>query len=343
MSDHSDLKEKIAEAKRRLPLPKLMDREGLSECAKKSAHCPFHDDQHKSFSVFPGKDGFWHWRCFARCGDGDEIMFLRKFKGLSLTGAMSLYLEMAGFPLGQSLGSREYPEPRKSLSLPESPCVSSVSVSHVSNEQTLEEELKALAAANACTEPNTARKRRFKLARDVRAIEKRIGRELQVAELMPAFDEWYRLSRPFLDAAKTCDVYRAAFVAELTKVRVATGEGALTKALENVSKLSDSELPAIPGYADAPKSWRTLAALHRELSRLQGGKTYFLTCRDAAKAVPGMNHQTAYNINLTLMRFGVIAIVRVGDAHPNGKASEFRYLLSQRENGAEEDDGGFEI
>ena len=77
---------------------------------------------------------------------------------------------------------------------------------------------------------------------------------------------------------------------------------------------------------------------HRELSRLRGGNAYFLTCRDAAEAVPGMNHQTAYNINLALVRFGVIEILRVGDARPNGNASEFRYLLSQSENGAEEDD-----
>jgi hypothetical protein len=34
MNDHSDLKEKIGEAKRRLPLPELMTREGLSQHAK---------------------------------------------------------------------------------------------------------------------------------------------------------------------------------------------------------------------------------------------------------------------------------------------------------------------
>jgi hypothetical protein len=63
----------------------------------------------------------------------------------------------------------------------------------------------------------------------------------------------------------------------------------------------------------------------------------------AAKAFPGLSHQTAYNINLVLDRLGVIKIVRVGDPRPNGKASKFRYLLSQSENGAEEDDGGLEI
>ena len=35
--------------------------------------------------------------------------------------------------------------------------------------------------------------------------------------------------------------------------------------------------------------------------------------------------------------------VRVGDQGPNGKASEFRYLLPHSENGAEEEDEGLEI
>ena len=47
-------------------------------------------------------------------------------------------------------------------------------------------------------------------------------------------------------------------------------------------------------------------------------------------------------MNPVLERVGVIKIVRVGDQRPGGKASEFRYLLPPNENGAEEDDAGFE-
>ena len=50
----NDPRQKIDEAKRRLPLPQLMEKEGLGDRAKKTAHCPFHDDEHKSFSVFQG-------------------------------------------------------------------------------------------------------------------------------------------------------------------------------------------------------------------------------------------------------------------------------------------------
>jgi hypothetical protein len=91
-------------------------------------------------------------------------------------------------------------------------------------------------------------------------------------------------------------------------------------------------LPLIPGIAAVPDSWRRVAALHRELSRLCAGKTYFLSCRDTAKAHPGLSHQLAYNINLALAQVGVIKIVRAGDARPNGRDSQFRYLLSESEN-----------
>ena len=341
MSDNNDLRAKIDEAKRRLPLPKLMAREGLGEHTETSAHCPFHDDEHKSFSVFKRKDGFWHWKCFAGCGDGEEILFLSKLKGLPWSGAIKLYLEMAGFPPSRPPNSHEC---RKSLGSPEcleSPKYHESLVYPMSNGQGLEDELKALAARNACTEVNTARKRRFKLVRDLRAIRKGIGQELEIADLMVAFNEWYRLSQPFLDTAKSQDDYLAAFLAELGKVRVPTGEGnTLNKAVEAVAKLSPDALPVIPGIPEAPERWRRLASLHRELSRLSGGKTYFLTCRDAAKACHGLSHQTAYNINLALAQLGVIKIVRAGDSRPGGKASQFRYLLSQTEDRASQVEKG---
>ena len=104
MSNNNDLREKIDEAKRRLPLPDLMAKLGLGDHAKKSAHCPFSMKiSTNHFRCSRVTDGFWHYKCFAGCGEGDEIMFLRKLKGLSPTDAMNLYLEMAGFPTSRPL------------------------------------------------------------------------------------------------------------------------------------------------------------------------------------------------------------------------------------------------
>src|ERR1041385_7169987 len=113
------LRQKIDEAKERLPLPQLLAQLGLGAHAKTSARCLWHDDQHPSFSVFKGKDGFWHYKCFVcDAKGGDEITFLVKHLGITRREAISRYLEMVGFP-SLALGkSREYPE---ALESPQSP------------------------------------------------------------------------------------------------------------------------------------------------------------------------------------------------------------------------------
>jgi CHC2-type zinc finger protein len=63
-TENAELRAKIDEAKRRLPLLELLARLGLGQHAKKTARCIWHDDQHPSFSVFQGKDRFWHYKCF---------------------------------------------------------------------------------------------------------------------------------------------------------------------------------------------------------------------------------------------------------------------------------------
>jgi hypothetical protein len=198
----------------------------------------------------------------------------------------------------------------------------------VSNCQDLGKELEALARRNACIECDTARERRWKVMQDLAAVQKRIGRELSTEELLKTFDEWYRSSQPHLDPNKSRDEYLARFLAELGKVRVPTGEGeALKKALKQVSMLSVLELPVLPTVAEAPESWRRLAALHREMARQSANGTYFLSCRDAAKSHQGLNKDSALTINRALDRLSVIKCERVGDPRPGGKASEFRYLL----------------
>ena len=198
----------------------------------------------------------------------------------------------------------------------------------VSNYQEFEKRLMELASCNACIAPNTARKRRWKLLRDLHALQKRISRNVASDELIKTFEEWYRVSQPNLDRKKTRNDYLAAFLAELGKVRVPTGEGdALKKALGHVLTFSVFDLPVLPEMAHAPDSWRRLAALHRELARQSANDTYFLSCRDAAKAHPSLNKDSANTINRALDRLGVIKLLHVGDSRPGGNASEFRYLL----------------
>jgi len=225
-------------------------------------------------------------------------------------------------------GTHELPVWLESPELPsshKSPCVS---VSPVSEGQGVEEMLKRLAKANACTcAEDRAETKLFKLARDLRGLEEKIRRKLTTVELRGTYDEWERPSLPFLSWGD--EDHFAMLLAGLTKVRVPTGQrDTFNKALEKLSKLPDSDLPLIPGYADARRSWRKLAALHREISRLRGGKVYFLSYRDAAKACDELTPQIAHTITLALFRAGVIEIVSKGKAGlKSRKAAEFRYLL----------------
>ena len=86
----------VSEAKTILPLPALLHREGLGDRAKKSARCPFHDDARNSFSVYKNGNGDFRWKCFAGCGQGDEINFLERRRGISRSEATKLFIEMAG-------------------------------------------------------------------------------------------------------------------------------------------------------------------------------------------------------------------------------------------------------
>jgi CHC2 zinc finger len=365
-TENAELRAKIDEARPGLPVPALMRRLGYDEKhIGKTALCPFHSDEHPSFSVFQSKNGKgWQWKCHVGCGYGDEIAFLVKHFNISRSEAIRRYLDMAGFPACVPHGSREYPKLPQSPQSPESPecpqspwypetrkshgCPKSP-VSPVSNGQTLHGELvkvlKTLAAQNACTQLNTARTRRFKLLRDLKAVQKQIGRKLQIAELTIAFDEWHRLSLRFLDPAKTRDYYEAKFLSEFSKVRFATGDGTLMAALENVAKRSPDLLSEIPGKPNAPESWRRLAALHGDLSRLRGKPTHFLAYRDAARVFDGMSHQEAHAITGALETLGVIKIVGKGKAGLNSReAAEFRCLLPETDNPAEEEeDSGLDL
>jgi CHC2-type zinc finger protein len=200
-TENPELRAKIDDAKSLLPMPQLLEKLGLGAHAKKSARCPWHKDEHPSFSVFQKSGGTWWHRCFVGCSQGDEIAFLVKHFSISRREAIKRFLEMAGFPT-RSPKSREYPKSRESgeyPKLPKSPKSPEYPEYPVSKGQGLEKELKDLAARNACTERSTARKRRWQLLRDLRAVQERIARKLTTVELVQVFDEWYRASLPLRD------------------------------------------------------------------------------------------------------------------------------------------------
>jgi hypothetical protein len=81
---------------------------------------------------------------------------------------------------------------------------------------------KELAHQNAVGSDDEDEDHRWQLARDARAVELAIEGELTIAESTLMLDQWCRCS--ILDSRKRDD-YLAAFLIEVRKVRVATGEG----------------------------------------------------------------------------------------------------------------------
>src|SRR5262249_47477554 len=209
-----------------------------------TALCPFHNDEHPSFSVFQ-KNGVWFHKCFAGCSSGDEIAFLVKHFNIPRREAIKRYLEMAGFPPRSQAESREYP---KCHVFPGSPMFPVLPVSPVSEGQTvavigvvneLHAELKALAARYACTGSTRPEDSSWQLARHLKAVAKALGRKLDGLELNVAFDTWRCLSRQFLDPEKTGDAYWIGFLAQLQKARVPMGEGRIAEAREYGLKLTE--------------------------------------------------------------------------------------------------------
>jgi hypothetical protein len=198
----------------------------------------------------------------------------------------------------------------------------------------LEQELNALAGRSACTAGNNPEAKSWQLARDLKAVQKRISRKLSAAELRLTSDEWCKMSGPFLDSSKSPSDYFVRLLAQLNKVRRPTGESVIGDALEAVSKLTESDWPEIPDYADAAKEVRLIVALHRELSlrSQRKDKSYFVSYRAAAKVCEGLRHQEAYEITGALVTLGVIELVNKGKPGVNSReAAEFRYLGSDSE------------
>jgi CHC2 zinc finger len=264
ITENAELRAKIDEAKRRLPLPQLMEKEGLGDHAKKRAHCPFHDDEHESFSVHTGADGFWHYKCFAGCGDGDEIMFLRKLKGLSSSKVMNLYLSMANFPSHASRKSPECPqsprspETRKCHESPKSPVFP---VYPMSNGQTLQQALKASAARNACKEGGSEKKALWQLARDLRAVEKQMGRKLSNSDWVLALRDGIGFLCHFLiaDGPSTTTWQRSL----RSPQRFASRQAKVTPLTKRLRPLQNFRFLNCRPYQEYRTRWRACAELRR--------------------------------------------------------------------------------
>ena len=90
-----ELSELVQEAKKRLPLPSLIDREGLSKYAKASCCSPLREVNNPSWGIFQ-EDGLWYWKDHGTGDSGDEVTFIERLHGCTRADAMRRFCEMAG-------------------------------------------------------------------------------------------------------------------------------------------------------------------------------------------------------------------------------------------------------
>lgn len=95
----------IAAARDRIPLAELVGR--TLPLKRSGAYwmgcCPFHDDSTPSFAIRDNR-----WRCYAGCGGGDAIEFIRRLRGLDFAEAVRELLGMpAAAPAAAALVRRQ--------------------------------------------------------------------------------------------------------------------------------------------------------------------------------------------------------------------------------------------
>lgn len=84
----------IEAIKNTLPLEVVLRDAGINLKHGK-ARCPFHEDRNPSFSVKGER-----WRCFAGCGGGDVLDFVKKFHNLDTGAAIRHLAKRAGLDNG---------------------------------------------------------------------------------------------------------------------------------------------------------------------------------------------------------------------------------------------------
>ena len=110
---------RVTELKRRCPMPVLLEKMGLGQCARKRARSPFREDKNPSWGIFE-RNGAWSYKDQATGESGDEIALLALWKGWDekrdFRRILNLYEELAGMPLSGGARQRssddDAPEPK---------------------------------------------------------------------------------------------------------------------------------------------------------------------------------------------------------------------------------------
>ncbi len=161
----------------------------------------------------------------------------------------------------------------------------------------------------------------FFLARGVKALEERDGREWSEEEMLKTvFVPWYKQNR-HLREGQSRDAYWLEFLEACDDVKFPLGQGVLERTWQ-IALTCDP--PSEARRFKDPRS-RLLVAWCRELQRVAGDGPFFLACRTVAAKLRlgGSGRGSAYLHRL--VREGILVEVEKGGPTTN-RATRFRYL-----------------
>jgi len=161
----------------------------------------------------------------------------------------------------------------------------------------------------------------FRFARALKAFEITVDARLPEKELPTAFAIWWSLAKDTLPPETNRDECFFLFMDAYEKAKTPLGANVIQTALARVEK---TPLPPEARKYESPKIQR-LVHLCYELQSLVGDNPFFLSVRDAARAIGCTGYQNAGVFLNGLVRDGILDPVERGK--PGGhRASRFRYV-----------------
>jgi hypothetical protein len=165
----------------------------------------------------------------------------------------------------------------------------------------------------------------FKFARAVKAFELTMDARLPEKELPGAFNVWWSMAESILPPDTDREECLYLFMDAYDKAKHPLGSNVIQNALDRVK--SSSPPPEANRY-ESPKL-KILVHLCYELQRLAGDSPFFLSVRDAARAV-GLSVKSVHVVSAFmhgLHRDGIIKPVEIGK--PGGcRATRYRYVAN---------------